>query len=64
MASVVQKNFRIRNSYGQIEGVLDIPNLIDIQKQSYTKFLQMNVPAEEREDTGLHPPLPSAFGPP
>ena len=61
MASVVQKNFRIRNSYGQIEGVLDIPNLIDIQKQSYTKFLQMNVPAEEREDTGLQGVFKSVF---
>ena len=49
MASVVQKNFRIRNSFGQIEQVIDIPNLIDIQKQSYVQFLQMNVPADERE---------------
>ena len=40
MASVVQKNFRIRNSFGQIDKVIDIPNLIDIQKQSYVQFLQ------------------------
>jgi DNA-directed RNA polymerase subunit beta len=53
MASVVQKNFRIRNSFGQIKQVIDIPNLIDIQKQSYVQFLQMNVPADERIDIGL-----------
>ena len=33
MASVIQNNFRVRK-------IIDIPNLIDIQKQSYEKFLQ------------------------
>ncbi len=61
MASVVQKNFRIRNSYGQIEKVIDIPNLIDIQKQSYSSFLQMDVPSDEREDVGLQGVFKSVF---
>jgi DNA-directed RNA polymerase subunit beta len=61
MASVVQKNFRIRNSYGQIKKIIDIPNLIDIQKQSYLNFLQMDVPAEERTDSGLQGVFKSVF---
>lgn len=61
MASVVQKNFRIRNSFGQIKQVIDIPNLIDIQKQSYVQFLQMNVPADERRDVGLQGVFKSVF---
>ena len=40
---VVQTNFRIRKNFGKIEQLVDIPNLIDIQKQSYEKFLQANV---------------------
>lgn len=61
MASVVQKNFRIRNSFGDIEKVLDLPNLIDIQKRSYEKFLQMDVPPDEREDIGLQGVFKSVF---
>ncbi|MCB9547428.1 MAG: DNA-directed RNA polymerase subunit beta [Myxococcales bacterium] len=61
MASVVQKNFRIRNSFGQIKKVIEIPNLIDLQKQSYVKFLQMDVPPDEREDTGLQGVFKSVF---
>jgi DNA-directed RNA polymerase subunit beta len=61
MASVVQKNFRIRNSYGQIPKVIDIPNLIDLQKQSYVKFLQMNTPSAEREEIGLQGVFKSVF---
>ena len=50
MASVetVQTNFRIRQSFGKIEKIIEIPNLIDIQKKSYEKFLQSNVPLNER----------------
>ena len=61
MVSVVQKNFRIRKSFGQIEKVIDIPNLIDLQKQSYVKFLQMHVPSDEREDIGLQGVFKSVF---
>jgi len=49
----IQTNFRIRKSFSKIQKVIDIPNLIDIQKNSFDKFLQVNVPPEKREDTGL-----------
>src|SRR6185369_6810133 len=53
MASAIQTNFRVRQSFGKIAKIIDIPNLIDIQKKSYEKFLQTDVPPGEREDTGL-----------
>ena len=53
MASMVQTNFRIRHSFGKITQIIQIPNLIDIQKKSYEKFLQANVPPHERVDIGL-----------
>ena len=61
MASVVQKNFRIRKNYAKIPKVFDIPNLIDIQKRSYEKFLQMDVPPDERDDVGLQGVFKSVF---
>jgi hypothetical protein len=38
-----------------------IPNLIDIQKRSYEKFLQANIPQHEREDIGLQGVFRSVF---
>src|SRR6188472_3383359 len=63
MASVetVQTNFRIRQNFGKIEKIIEIPNLIDIQKKSYEKFLQSNVPLNERDDIGLQGVFRSVF---
>jgi DNA-directed RNA polymerase subunit beta len=61
MPSVVQRNFRIRNSYGQVEQQAKIPNLIDLQKKSYDRFLQVDVPEDEREDVGLQAAFNSIF---
>ena len=61
MSTVVQRNFRIRHSYGQIERKAEIPNLIDLQKKSYDRFLQMDVPEDEREDIGLQAAFKSIF---
>jgi DNA-directed RNA polymerase subunit beta len=59
--AVVQTNFRIRKNFGRIEQSVDIPNLIDIQKQSYEKFLQANVDPDKREDYGLQGVFKSVF---
>ncbi|MFO0694832.1 MAG: DNA-directed RNA polymerase subunit beta [Polyangiales bacterium] len=61
MVATIQTNFRMRHSFGKIERFLQIPNLIDIQKRSYDKFLQSNVPAHEREDIGLQGVFKSVF---
>ena len=60
-AAKIQMNFRFRKSYGKIPNVIAIPNLIDIQKQSYDKFLQRDIPAERREVVGLHAVFQSVF---
>ncbi len=61
MASQIQDNFRARRSYAKIGKIIDIPNLIDIQKQSYEKFLQKDVQVEKREDIGLQGVFKSVF---
>src|SRR5512146_2829873 len=61
MASVIQNTFRVRKNYAKISKIIDIPNLIDIQKQSYEKFLQKDVPADQREDVGLQGVFKSVF---
>ena len=61
MASVIQNNFRVRKNYAKITKIIDIPNLIDIQKQSYEKFLQKDIPQDQREDVGLQGVFKSVF---
>ena len=62
MASpVIQNNFRARKTFAKITKIIDIPNLIDIQKQSYEKFLQKDIPLDKREDVGLQGVFKSVF---
>ncbi len=61
MATTIQNNFRIRRNFAKIPKIIDIPNLIDIQKHSYDKFLQADRSAEQREDTGLQGVFKSVF---
>src|SRR5450432_427349 len=61
MALVIQNNFRSRKSFAKIGKIIDIPNLIDIQKQSYEKFLQKDTPLDKREDVGLQGVFKSVF---
>jgi DNA-directed RNA polymerase subunit beta len=58
---LVQSNFRVRKNLGRVRRIVDVPNLIDIQKSSYDKFLQMNVPPSEREEVGLQAVFRSVF---
>ena len=60
-SSVIQNNFRARRSFAKIGKIIDIPNLIDIQKQSYEKFLQKDIVFEKREDVGLQGVFKSVF---
>lgn len=50
-----------RKNYGKIKEVLDIPNLIEIQLDSYEMFLQIDVPAEKRKNVGLQAVFNSVF---
>src|SRR5579883_3366108 len=57
----VTSNLRLRRSFGKIRKIIDIPNLIEIQKRSYEEFLQLGVPLEERRDSGLQAVFKSVF---
>src|SRR5713101_8923783 len=59
--SQVTSNFRLRRSFGKIKKIIDIPNLIEIQKRSYEEFLQADVAVEQRTDTGLQAVFKSVF---
>ncbi len=52
---------RVRRSFGRIEEVLKLPNLIDLQKNSYKMFLQDDAAPEARQEIGLHEVLKSVF---
>ncbi len=53
---------RIRKNFGHINLVASIPNLIEVQKNSYEKgFLQFGVRDFERENKGLQSVLSSIF---
>ena len=50
-----------RKNYGKIKEVLEIPNLIEIQLDSYEKFLQKDIAAEKRDAMGLQAVFNSVF---
>jgi DNA-directed RNA polymerase subunit beta len=52
---------RYRKDFSKIEKILNIPNLIDIQKSSYENFLQAKVPPEKRKPIGLEGVFRSIF---
>lgn len=52
---------RIRKIFGKIPEVAKMPNLIEIQKTSYEKFLMMHEPETARPDEGLQSVLSSIF---
>jgi DNA-directed RNA polymerase subunit beta len=52
---------RQRINFSKIPTVIKIPNLIEVQKRSYERFLQMDLLPAEREDTGLQSVFNSVF---
>src|SRR4026208_1029151 len=59
--SKVQSNFRHRTNLGRVDSIVEIPNLIDIQKSSYDKFLQSDISPRERKEVGLESVFRSVF---
>src|SRR5881296_932554 len=59
--SRVPNNLRFRRTFGRIKKIIDIPNLIEIQKRSYEEFLQKDVAPEVRKDQGLQAVFKSVF---
>jgi DNA-directed RNA polymerase subunit beta len=52
---------RIRKSFGNIPEVVRMPNLIEVQRNSYNQFLQFDKGVTERNDTGLQGVFKSVF---
>ncbi|MGD8549566.1 MAG: DNA-directed RNA polymerase subunit beta, partial [Desulfobacterales bacterium] len=61
MSERILANKRKRKNFGKIEKIIDIPDLISVQRESYGRFLQMDVPPEKRKDIGLQAVFKSVF---
>src|SRR4030067_2881892 len=52
---------RERLNFGKVTSIMEVPNLIDVQKNSYEQFLQKDVPPDKRQDVGLQAAMLSIF---
>ena len=52
---------RIRKNFGKIRKIVEIPDLISVQRESFSRFLQMDVSPEKRKDIGLQAVFKSVF---
>jgi DNA-directed RNA polymerase subunit beta len=50
-----------RKNFGRIKKIVEIPNLIEIQKRSYEKFLQADTEPDKRGNFGLQGAFKSVF---
>jgi DNA-directed RNA polymerase subunit beta len=57
----VANNLRFRRSFGRIKKIIDLPYLIEIQKNSYDQFLQREVAQAQRQNFGLQEVFKSVF---
>ncbi len=55
------KDLMVRKNFGRIPEILPVPNLIEIQRRSFKRFLQKDVLPQKREDTGLQAAFNSVF---
>jgi len=61
MAYSIANNQLLRKHFAEIQRIIDIPNLIDIQKNSYKRFLQADIPPSSRQNIGLEAVFQSVF---
>ncbi len=61
MPSFFSENRRIRKEFSRIATPVEIPNLIELQRKSYEKFLQAEVPPQKRDSSGLQAVFKSVF---
>ncbi|MGE5664182.1 MAG: DNA-directed RNA polymerase subunit beta, partial [Deltaproteobacteria bacterium] len=53
MAYLDYRNRVKRIDFSKIDKVIEIPNLIQAQQESYNEFLQIDIPVERRRESGL-----------
>ncbi|MCX7978440.1 MAG: DNA-directed RNA polymerase subunit beta, partial [Bdellovibrionaceae bacterium] len=58
---ITASNLRVRKSFSRNNQVIDIPNLIELQKKSYEAFLQKDTDPDRRGNTGLNGVFKSVF---
>ena len=46
-------NRHIRRKFSKAKPILDLPDLLEIQKKSYKEFLQKDTPPDMRKTTGI-----------
>ena len=61
MAYSAADNRRLRRKFSKIVKAVEIPNLIEVQKESYDRFLQSDVKPEKRRSIGLQKVFQSVF---
>jgi DNA-directed RNA polymerase subunit beta len=52
---------QVRRDFGKIPKIIEFPNLVEMQKESYARFLQEDVLPEKRKDEGLQGAFMSVF---
>ncbi|VEN74810.1 RNA polymerase, beta subunit [Candidatus Desulfarcum epimagneticum] len=52
---------RLRKNFGKIRKIVDTPNLISVQRDSYARFLQLDAPSDKRLAMGLQAVFKSVF---
>ncbi|MFZ4404272.1 MAG: DNA-directed RNA polymerase subunit beta, partial [Pseudobdellovibrionaceae bacterium] len=58
---ITASNLRVRKSFAKNKQVIDIPNLIELQKRSYESFLQKDSDPDRRGEAGLNGVFKSVF---
>jgi len=61
MATTFTGRKRVRKDFGRIRAVTEMPNLIEVQRQSYDQFFRPGADEEERLGSGLEKVLKSVF---
>ena len=61
MAYSYTEKKRIRNDFGKLPQVMNLPYLLAIQMDSYRTFTQLDILNEDRLDSGLHAAFKSVF---
>ncbi len=61
MAYSFTEKKRIRKNFGKRPTILDVPYLLSIQLDSYSKFLQTDKAEDDRENIGLHAAFQTVF---
>ena len=61
MPDLLANNFRHRRNFAKVHPAIDVLNLISIQRESYEKFLQLELDASDRETSGLQAVFKSVF---